>query len=72
MKGFKINFDWLPIFDGEFASFDETEDAYNSIMAIFCVICAGLAAGLTMYVRPVFDGLNYLIIYEYLYILGEW
>lgn len=53
MKGFKFNFDWLPIFDGEYASFHEEEDIYNSIMAIFCVICAGLAAGLTMYVHNV-------------------
>jgi hypothetical protein len=42
--------DWLPIWDGEFVSFSEAEDIYNALMALFCVICAGLAAGLTMYI----------------------
>lgn len=38
----------LPIWDGNFADYTEIEDIYNSLMCITCVICAGLAAGLTM------------------------
>eukprot|EP01038_Epipyxis_sp_PR26KG_P011531 gene11531-15446_t len=38
----------LVIGEGNFVDFTEVEDAYNCSMAIFCVICAGLAAGLTM------------------------
>ncbi len=38
----------VSIFTGEFADFDEIEDIYNSLMATFCVLCAGLAAGLTV------------------------
>ncbi|RYG62175.1 DUF21 domain-containing protein, partial [archaeon] len=33
---------------GDFADFSEMEDIYNASMAALCVICAGLAAGLTM------------------------
>lgn len=33
---------------GSFADFSEIEDIYNSCMAAFCVLCAGLAAGLTI------------------------
>ena len=40
--------DYLPIWDGEFVDFQEEEDIYNVIMSLTCVICAGLAAGLTM------------------------
>ena len=39
---------WSPLWDGEFADFTELEDVYNVMMATLCVICAGLAAGLTM------------------------
>jgi hypothetical protein len=39
---------YLILSEGEFADFKEIEDVYNTIMAIVCVICAGLAAGLTM------------------------
>ena len=39
---------WSPLWDGEFADFTELEDLYNTMMASICVICAGLAAGLTM------------------------
>lgn len=38
----------IPLLDGDFADFKEIEDSYNVIMAILCVCCAGLAAGLTM------------------------
>jgi metal transporter CNNM len=38
----------LVIFDGDFTNFEEIGDVYNGIMAIICVICAGLAAGLTI------------------------
>jgi len=38
----------LIIAEGDFADFKEIEDVYNCIMAVICVICAGLAAGLTM------------------------
>lgn len=38
----------IQLFNGEFADFDEIEDIYNSLMATFCVVCAGLAAGLTI------------------------
>ena len=38
----------LIISDGDFTDFGEVEDIYNSIMVIVCVLCAGLAAGLTM------------------------
>lgn len=36
------------IFDGDFADYTEIEDFYNTIMAILCVLCGGLAAGLTV------------------------
>ena len=36
------------IFEGDFASFDEISDVYDSVMALICVLSAGLAAGLTM------------------------
>lgn len=39
---------WDRLFEGEFASYREIEDIYNSIMSLLCVICAGIAAGLTM------------------------
>ncbi len=38
----------LIIFDGDFTDFSEITDVYNGIMAVFCVVCAGLAAGLTI------------------------
>jgi metal transporter CNNM len=38
----------IPLLDGDYADFKEVEDSYNVIMAILCVCCAGLAAGLTM------------------------
>lgn len=43
-----MTWDWVPIWDGEFADFREEEDLYNALMSLFCVVCAGLAAGLTM------------------------
>lgn len=36
------------IFDGIFADFKDAEDAYNVLMVIICVCCAGMAAGLTV------------------------
>lgn len=36
------------IFDGDFADYTEIEDFYNTVMAILCVLCGGLAAGLTV------------------------
>eukprot|EP01033_Poteriospumella_lacustris_P002736 gene2736-1986_t len=36
------------IFDGIFADFKDAEDAYNVLMVIICVCCAGTAAGLTV------------------------
>ena len=33
---------------GDFADFQELDDFFNTVMAITCVMCAGLAAGLTM------------------------
>lgn len=38
----------LSIAAGDFADYTEIEDIYNTIMVIVCVVCAGLAAGLTM------------------------
>lgn len=38
----------LEITTGNFADFSDLQDVYNAIMAGFCVVCAGLAAGLTM------------------------
>jgi metal transporter CNNM len=38
----------LVLFEGVFADFSEIEDIYNTMMVIFCVICAGIAAGLTV------------------------
>ncbi len=38
----------IAILEGEFADFANLEDIYNLIMAILCVICAGLASGLTL------------------------
>lgn len=38
----------IQLFNGDFADFDEIEDIYNTLMATFCVVCAGLAAGLTI------------------------
>ncbi len=43
-----MGWDWLPLWDGEFSDFRDIEDACNALMSIFCVVCAGLAAGLTM------------------------
>jgi metal transporter CNNM len=44
------NFDWsqIALFSGDFADFKHYEDVINSVLAVICVICAGLAAGLTM------------------------
>ena len=42
----------LIIVEGEFADFTEVDDIYNCIMAIVCVVSAGLAAGLTMGMLP--------------------
>lgn len=44
------NFDWsqIALFSGDFADFKHYEDVINTILAIICVVCAGLAAGLTM------------------------
>jgi CBS domain containing-hemolysin-like protein len=36
------------ITDGDFADYDGIEDFFNTVMAGVCVMCAGLAAGLTM------------------------
>jgi metal transporter CNNM len=33
---------------GDFADFDDMQDVYNSIMVLVCIVCAGLAAGLTI------------------------
>jgi metal transporter CNNM len=43
-------FDWsqIALFSGDFADFAHYEDLINSILSVVCVICAGLAAGLTM------------------------
>lgn len=38
----------LEISTGDFADFSDLADVYNAIMAFVCVLCAGLAAGLTM------------------------
>lgn len=38
----------IELSNGDFADFSEVEDIYNSVMATICVICAGLAAGLTV------------------------
>ncbi len=38
----------LVIFDGDFTDFSEINDVYNGMMVVVCVICAGLAAGLTI------------------------
>lgn len=38
----------LSISYGDYADFTEIEDVYNFIMVVVCVICAGLAAGLTV------------------------
>lgn len=38
----------VPILDGDFTNFSDLEDVYNTIMVVICVVCAGLAAGLTM------------------------
>jgi len=45
MGGF---FSQLEIWEGEFSDFSEVVDIYNALMSIVCVVCAGLAAGLTM------------------------
>ena len=43
-----FNSTWNPFYDGniitdgEFADFQEIEDIYNVLMALFCVICAGI------------------------------
>jgi len=44
------DFDWsqIALFTGDFADFAHDEDLINSILCIVCVLCAGLAAGLTM------------------------
>ncbi len=36
------------LINGDFADYDELNDFFNSFMAGVCVLCAGLAAGLTM------------------------
>lgn len=41
-------FSTIEIFEGEYTDFRDVEDVSNSIMACVCVVCAGLAAGLTM------------------------
>ena len=43
-------FDWsqIALFSGGFADFQHYEDVVNSVLAVVCVISAGLAAGLTM------------------------
>lgn len=41
-------FSELEISTGGFADFSEIQDVYNAMMAVLCVVCAGLAAGLTM------------------------
>jgi len=41
-------FDGFVIISGDFADYDEMQDFLNSLMAGICVLCAGLAAGLTM------------------------
>ena len=41
-------FDGFVIISGDFADYDEMQDFLNSLMAGVCVLCAGLAAGLTM------------------------
>lgn len=41
-------FDGFVIISGDFADYDEMGDFLNSLMAGVCVLCAGLAAGLTM------------------------
>ena len=38
----------IAILEGEFADFLDLEDIYNTLMAAICVLCAGLAAGLTI------------------------
>lgn len=48
MVDFTSFFRALVIFNGGFADFSEIQDVYNGIMALVCVICAGLAAGLTV------------------------
>lgn len=46
--GFFDFFDHLEIFDGVWTDFSEIEDVYNGCMVGVCVICAGIAAGLTV------------------------
>jgi len=38
----------IEILEGGFTDFEDVEDIANTIMAFACVVCAGLAAGLTM------------------------
>ena len=42
------NLKHIAILEGEFADFLDLEDIYNAVMAGICVLCAGLAAGLTI------------------------
>ena len=35
-------------FEGTFATFEHMEDFLNALLSIFCVLCAGLASGLTL------------------------
>jgi metal transporter CNNM len=39
---------WYRLFEGEITDFTEIEDVYNIIMSSLCVLCAGLASGLTI------------------------
>jgi len=41
-------FEDIALFKGDFEDLNDTEDAYNVILSIVCVICGGLASGLTM------------------------
>jgi metal transporter CNNM len=44
------HFDWsqIALFSGDFADYKHYEDVINTILAVICVLSAGLAAGLTM------------------------
>lgn len=44
------SFDWseIALLGGDFADFAHCEDLINTVLSLFCVLCAGLAAGLTM------------------------
>lgn len=49
---FREGLSQLEILTGEFADFRDSADLYNGILACLCVMCGGLAAGLTIGLVP--------------------